>query len=429
MINKLRSWVDPYLYIYTSLLRVEGFILLASASLFITGFVVRHSGFFSYTPASLDPYPLLLTVIAISTAVLTLTKLAYQYLKSRNLSIELSTNGVEVSELQPNSLLESDGYIAIEAGKETVHYSKEVDLLLQSGKQIVAKVIDFPSTLVDKLLRQHADNFAKVILLKASKSRANQMLFINESKIGLASDIRLNTNGVNIYKTDYYTSYLTNEFSTSILRAGYSDKETALNGNTFFPNERKSLLHLEMSKLNNHIGVSTVLLSRDGYLIVLRQNSRAEQSQYLLVPTGSGSCDWTDFVEGDIRSTLLNGMKRELVEEAFWKTTGDSKDTLILGYFRWVRRGGKPEFTGITLSDSYAKDIVPNPKEVDRTDDDTYARPAHSVSEAICSIDAWLRQPQRLSVPLHMNLRTLKGALESNPNFWNKRLKSHLTKS
>ena len=46
------------------------------------------------------------------------------------------------------------------------------------------------------------------------------------------------------------------------------------------------------------------------------QGSNAQQSRNRYVSTGSGSCDWHDRVDADLKATLTAAMEREFREEA-----------------------------------------------------------------------------------------------------------------
>lgn len=68
-------------------------------------------------------------------------------------------------------------------------------------------------------------------------------------------------------------------------------------------------------------------------------------------------------------------MQRELWEEAGFKCKEKSNrqkeiedlgETLVIGFFRWLKRNGKPEMLGISRINKELKDIKPNVAEVKR---------------------------------------------------------------
>lgn len=51
---------------------------------------------------------------------------------------------------------------------------------------------------------------------------------------------------------------------------------------------------LEKSVMSDHIGISTLAVTTDGYVIILHQNDKALTSTDRLTPSGSGSVDFSD---------------------------------------------------------------------------------------------------------------------------------------
>jgi hypothetical protein len=92
--------------------------------------------------------------------------------------------------------------------------------------------------------------------------------------------------------------------------------------------------------MGNHIGMSTVAHTNDGQMVLRRQSGAAQQSRDLLAPTGSGSCDWsdwTDLSDGKLLKYLISrAMEREFREESH-PLKSVLKDvamrTAILGFF------------------------------------------------------------------------------------------------
>lgn len=165
--------------------------------------------------------------------------------------------------------------------------------------------------------------------------------------------------------------------------------------------------------MNNEIGISTLGFTNDNYLIIWTQNRSSQSSEGLLVPTGSGSCDWNDRVNDDFKRTILNAMQRELWEENGGKTLAENYhiigETILLGFFRWIIKGGKPEFVGITKLNKDLIDIGVEKKEV-------FGRreyPISSLDDLKDVINELLGQPN-LSVPLYVNLKFLGSYCDSN---------------
>jgi hypothetical protein len=108
------------------------------------------------------------------------------------------------------------------------------------------------------------------------------------------------------------------------------------------------------SALANSVGVSTLAITADGKAIVVLQSGNTESSQGELAPSGSGSLDLRDVVKvrsgkatEQLISVVRSGMERELCEEAHLRP-GEIEWTEVLGYYRWMNKGAKPEYTGVT---------------------------------------------------------------------------------
>jgi hypothetical protein len=118
---------------------------------------------------------------------------------------------------------------------------------------------------------------------------------------------------------------------------------------------------LAESVLADCIGISTIAFTADNALVVTRQTSRNIASPQLLAPSGSGSLDPRDLGpapqrEGVLQDVVRRGMERELQEE-----TGIRQDeiryTEVIGFARWLERGAKPEFFGVTELSATTHDL------------------------------------------------------------------------
>ncbi|MFD2469916.1 hypothetical protein [Amycolatopsis silviterrae] len=114
-----------------------------------------------------------------------------------------------------------------------------------------------------------------------------------------------------------------------------------------------ALRSLAASTLADLIGVSTIAFTSDGLLVVVRQSARNSASGLLLAPSGSGSLEPQDLLtpQGGTRRNLHTavsaGMERELCEEAAVRPD-EISSTRLTGFARWLERGAKPEFFGVT---------------------------------------------------------------------------------
>jgi hypothetical protein len=125
------------------------------------------------------------------------------------------------------------------------------------------------------------------------------------------------------------------------------------------------LCTLAESALADCIGISTIAFTADNALVVTRQTSRNVASPQLLAPSGSGSLDPRDLGpastarprrEETLQDIVRRGMERELQEE-----TGIRQDevlrTKVIGFARWLERGAKPEFFGVTELSATSADL------------------------------------------------------------------------
>lgn len=121
------------------------------------------------------------------------------------------------------------------------------------------------------------------------------------------------------------------------------------------------LVTLSASRLANNIGISTLAFTSDDLLLVVHQSQRNVASARLLAPSGSGTLEPDDLTAAGIGASLQNvlvrGMERELCEET-GVGVDDVVETRVIGFGRWLERGAKPEFFGVTRLKILAKDVA-----------------------------------------------------------------------
>src|SRR5699024_1801097 len=253
---------------------------------------------------------------------------------------------------------------------------------------------------------------------KYYNSKKNNQLFFNETKLCMSSDINSLRSYVKCYQGNYFNSFLTNEISTSVLKRK-EDATIIYDASNFFPikynhvDNSYSLQSIDMCEMSNHIGVSTLAITSDYYLVIRKQGASSQQNINQFVPTGSGSCNWSDITNKSLNETIKYAMLRELWEENGGKKVYPEFEkygtTKILGYFRWLQRAGKPEFVGITKLNCSLDMLTPDEIElIDTTNkavkDSYYLESWDDLPTIITEIE----QIGNLSVPLHMCLKALK---------------------
>ncbi|MGH8086215.1 MAG: hypothetical protein ACREPV_13235 [Lysobacter sp.] len=311
---------------------------------------------------------------------------------------------------------------------ESVVRSSRVDAWFR-GHDVHDQVDDGKRIAVEESLREHAEPLEKMLRCRSRESYRSDppRVFLNESKLGLSSGIALDRPIVGVHRVGYYHSVLTNEASARCLVSDGGEQAIVFSGSELFPltriDDRWQLRTLADSCMADHVGVSTLVVTRDRKLAVWKQAGTAQHSRKLLAPTGSGSCDWKDRESADLKETLVRAMEREFVEESFGgQSPVFDKQTRPLGYFRWVRRGGKPEFVGVTWADLDAAKLKPNVTEVNRNRHETQAYDVPDMA-SLCARLEILVGKEDVSVPLWINALALLEAISEDRAGWAKFLR------
>lgn len=252
--------------------------------------------------------------------------------------------------------------------------------------------------------------------LRKSTGKALQ----NQNKIALVNELATGAKEVVIAKTRYFTSLATNDACSQI---GNVENEPVLNMTSLFPSAKESgsyrMKSIAESDLSNHIGVSTVMLDPDGVVPLPCQGKGAQRSSGKLAPSGSGSLDWQDQRSAtDLLALVRIGVEREFREELGSNQNHD-EETLVIGYFRWLRFGGLPQFICISKMTSRYSDLVAQKSEVDRRIRTLSGGAIFTVKQAINGFRAIITGPelgdQGVSVPLavtaHFLVQVLTGQL------------------
>lgn len=329
---------------------------------------------------------------------------------------------VPMNRIRPESSMESLGFVVQPVTKsESIIRSATLDTWIRANDVRLAW-----SSIAARRVRDHIKDKREVLLpflgrqFVASLAESNQ--FFNDSKICLGSDILPGCTEVSVYEAGYFDSFLTNEVCTTQLMVPSGD--TLVDGTHFFPAYLDwagvpRLKQIADSLMNNHIGVSVLAITTDGELLIWQQSERAVIHPGQLVASGSGSCDASDAREESLVKTVVTAMERELREEsvALEHPIRETEigPTMLLGYWRWVRRGGKPEFAGVTRLKVPRTMIEPNTTEVRRPTEHRPSRwPAKNTGQLLRSI-VEIRSQRDLSVSLAACLLALEEYATSNP--------------
>lgn len=296
----------------------------------------------------------------------------------------LEANIPEVLKQADYKIFSIDGMVLM--GSEPVNQT----LFCRPEKYIVANE-SRPYQIIDE-----AKAFAPFLLGTGFRGK----IFFNEKKIRLRSDLLpimgMESAYLSIQETDYFSTVCTNDVATSVIRSHdrigpvYDGKCFAIG---LLPGEGERVFPLMDSPCSNHMGGSTMMLTRDRKLVFFQQTKESMQSGGRIVPSSSGSFDWADYVNEyrhkksqerlsnhdksqirmvqsssdhrkikavDVRLTdiVVRAMNRELVEECGLDDKDEKRlDTRVVGYTRSLDRGGKPDFFCATLYNGDSKDI------------------------------------------------------------------------
>jgi len=354
-----------------------------------------------------------------------------EIVQSTTIPLAEGESEVSIYDLLPQQLGSEREFKSVrpsQASEEVIFVDPILDAQLSSRMEIALFVKASFEKRILSALELHGDDLCDYLAVFA-KQQSSASLF-NERKIGVASAIGAGMNSLNIGRTSYFTSILTNEACTRRL-VRKEENSLVKDFRALFPIARDNsggipkiaMAPLEASRMSNHIGVSTLAMTRDGYLIWWVQKETAQQSQGKIVPSGSGSLNWSDFTglkEAYLEGLLRQGMARELCEECSLSNSTTIEKiadaTRVLGYFRWVKRGGKPEFIGISRLSVDRGDVQPQNRELERETalaKDQWQQ-VRSVADVLDVCNAQLRSSREVATPLAALFLRLKQILEDN---------------
>lgn len=284
----------------------------------------------------------------------------------------------------------------------------DIDAILRGNAPIEANVSDKKTDYTRRYIKQYKETLLIFLNHKWHEVNYKGGQFDNESKLCFASELYCDKNGNYkwaVCKGAYYNGYITNNiFCQYIGGSHYSLYPPRNVTNTVIKS-------FSDSDFSDHIGVSTLLITSDKepYSVVFRQSNSSAQGPGKLVSSGSGSIDFADFREGeDLRKVVIRAAERELFEETKLEETIKDKNweikTRILGYYRDMERGGKPEFCCVTEIDvpkeALAANLIdPNPEEL--AENDMYFPFVHQEAD-------WQALMPEASLSLKMNYEFLK---------------------
>ncbi|MGO1440293.1 MAG: hypothetical protein ACTHVY_09410 [Brevibacterium yomogidense] len=295
---------------------------------------------------------------------------------------------------------DSDLPEVFDTARGTVLHNPELDREMRSGRQWHADMRSEKYRLPEGL-----EEVAPYILRRTSGGS----LHFNGACVRMLGDCRVGGSAVVPFQPAGFFDLLC---SNELMRWQISQRGSMWDVRSeYLYDEDRRLIPLASSELANVVGVSTLAISGDRRVRIVDQSRENHASPGLIAPSGSGSLEPRDFDE-DLETFALNGATRELLEETGLPSDCISESKLI-GYGRWLERGGKPEFFGITLLNGTADDVDRSRRRVSGTEA-LYTR-----SASWMPLDQLLEPDEErsaiMSLPLAFALRALSNALEDDP--------------
>lgn len=183
----------------------------------------------------------------------------------------------------------------------------------------------------------------------------------NDVKVRLRTDLIPNDlpTSMKVQRTRFFYAQITNDLVATEFLSRDPGRNALAAPAIALPDGR--LPPLRVSQCSNHVGVDTLAMTRRGELIVGVQTHNNNQSPGLLAPSGSGSADWNDLEWTRGRGCGFLGFVRRAMERELTEECGVSFDrlrgTTLLGFARFLHRGGKPQFFGFTHLDVTVDDL------------------------------------------------------------------------
>jgi 8-oxo-dGTP pyrophosphatase MutT (NUDIX family) len=244
-------------------------------------------------------------------------------------------------------------YLTIE-GRGTMLVHSEADRMLQ-GEPLPVKLDPTPYELPREL--------REIAPLALRTMRAGRVIF-NGPMLGLRDDllpgVYSGSHPLRLLQTNFFNQVCSAELCQYRIDDRITGEEREIRIEELVtPSGR--LVTLSESRLANNMGISTLAFTADGLLLVVHQSQRNLASGRLLAPSSSGTLEPNDLKATgsnvSLQGLLVHGMERELREET-GLSVGDIIETRVIGFGRWLERGAKPEFFGVTRLRISSKDVA-----------------------------------------------------------------------
>lgn len=332
-----------------------------------------------------------------------------------NIQRSILRNNLTKPLVQPGEKERAAGFKPIEIPTnkaDLIFVSKEINDYIQTTPLLIT-ISNIKIRHINNYIQKHREILLQYLNHYFFTSLHQNRQFTNDKKLCLSRDVSLNSHHVVCHYGGYYDSFVTNQVSGTTLVI--KDKiHTTITTEHIFPsredeNGTKYLYDVASSQMNDHLGCSTIGFTSDNYFLIWVQSSATQFNKNMLIPTGSGSSNASDLTNHNLQKTVIKTMERELLEETLSDKPVDRSQikTMILGFYRWVTRGGKPEFTGITKLPQTADQYKPDPREARTEKSASLKFKVESINDLPQILDQ-IRKRDHLSTPLYMCLYQLE---------------------
>lgn len=215
-------------------------------------------------------------------------------------------------------------------------------------------------------LRSIVPSSFRVLANRSSPDTPNRLpQWFNGKLTRLSSD--LDEEVLTIQPVGFFDGQASNEL-LGFQRVGDPVGQSVIHRQMF--DQHDQVLSLSESGLANIIGITVFAITADGYVLFVRQGSANAVQSSGYAASGSGSLDWDDVVTASgaarradkqvsLHELLMTGVCRELAEESQVDANEivDGSE-VVTGFFRWLSRGAKPEFTGLVKLHATMGDLI-----------------------------------------------------------------------
>ena len=230
-------------------------------------------------------------------------------------------------------------------GVEQMHYytSDSVNRRLRTTDIAVVEM-DHPYEIPERF-REYSR-----IMLEHQLGQVEPGQFENHRICGMYSDLKPDSDTVTIGMVEYYDLLATFYSFPYVYR---NDKGIIeFKGSSYIYNDFGVIYPLSLMLGANPIGANTIAITSDNKLLIHKQDEKAHVNPGRLMPTGSGSCSWHDYIDIDaqtLQDIVKHGAEYKLRHEC---NIPDScgLTTKVMGMAR-VPIGMKPDFYCFTQLD------------------------------------------------------------------------------